>query len=151
MGNHPPSDDDKSRREIQRDDETQARLERAARRKLRVAILEKFDFIPDYESRSSRTDRGDRPGFEVLLNHILGLSTALPVTSLVLSNRGRVLGKLQQTFADIAEPVKLEPYVGLCELEYGIAMICNFAERNGLTTTERAYLLSELPRLPLDD
>jgi hypothetical protein len=147
-----PPDNESGKKEPPRSDEAPLWRDRVSAEDIRQAIHVKFKNPPDCKHGSWYQDIEDYRGFIVLFQHLLGYHFPLfPITTVTLSSDGRFLGKMQPQGRDIAEPEGLEVWVGLCEVDYAIAKICEIAEANGLTASERAFLLNSLPRFHLPD
>jgi len=113
---------------------------------LRTHLAEKIRAAPDFQPRQWK-DVGDETGFRILISKIAGIPwPTVPLTSIQVTSGGRVIGKMLLRGGDIAMPRSLELWVGLCDIDYAVEMICRCAEGNGLNSAERAFLLNELPR-----
>jgi len=119
-------------------------LREAMRRNIIAKLHRPLDF-----PHLTWTDQGNETGFRVLLCFLLGMShPEYPLLKVRLCDNGRVVGKVHTSGRDIALPEALEPFVGLCGIDYAVTTICDLADRYGFTLAERGFLLNGLPKWP---
>jgi len=143
-----PDDDGSKKPKTPKKADLRSDSARASREALRTKIIAKLQRPLDFP-HLTWTDQGNDEGFRVLLSFLLQMShPAYPLTKVRLCDNGRVVGKVQVSGRDIALPEALEPFVGLCSIDYAVATICDLADRYGFSLAERGFLLNGLPQWP---